>query len=305
MNANNDSGDHDPSSARVVSSPEDSISVGAIDKQISDSLIERVEQDNRSIEAVVRSLIAEAEDALAGNSPYDAEAVFETIHYFLIHDDRIRRPSRADDDTLDASTKIRFEDHRDSRRASGSDSTPREEFETQVQVAKALRYIYSYANKTRYIPVRLEKLDIPGMSFPSRETQTHRTKTSRERRDVDEMEEEITINHEDCEHVLVVALPRKGKDSTITSLCGNLKDEHGYKWFSCLDDGRNETPMTAIPNDEKPIKDNLDDFGQEPKAYDAEVFCTGDLRRSRHSSPATSPVSPSTLPISPQWTLFG
>jgi len=100
----------------------------------------------------------------------------------------------------------------------------------------------------------------------------------------DEMEEEITINHEDCEHVLVVALPRKGKDSTITSLCGNLKDEHGYKWFSCLDDGRNETPMTAIPNDEKPIKDNLDDFGQEPKAYDAEVFV-----------PATSGV-PDTLP---------
>jgi len=27
-------------------------------------------------------LIAEAEDALAGNSPYDAEAVLETIHYF-------------------------------------------------------------------------------------------------------------------------------------------------------------------------------------------------------------------------------
>jgi len=80
---------HDPSSASSVQ-PEDSISVGeAIDKQISDSLIERVEQDNRSIEAVVRSLIAEAEDALAGNSPYDAEAVLETIHYFLIHDDRI------------------------------------------------------------------------------------------------------------------------------------------------------------------------------------------------------------------------
>jgi len=89
MNANNDSETHDPSSASSVQ-PEDSISVGeAIDKQISDSLIERVEQDNRSIEAVVRSLIAEAEDALAGNSPYDAEAVLETIHYFLIHDDRI------------------------------------------------------------------------------------------------------------------------------------------------------------------------------------------------------------------------
>jgi len=169
MNANNDSETHDPSSASSVQ-PEDSISVGeAIDKQISDSLIERVEQDNRSIEAVVRSLIAEAEDALAGNSPYDAEAVLETIHYFLIHDDRIDDLLAPHDDTLDASTKIRFEDHRDSR-ASGQTPPPREEFETQVQVAKALRYIYSYANKTRYIPVRLEKLDIPGMSSLSRET---------------------------------------------------------------------------------------------------------------------------------------
>jgi len=42
MNANNDSETHDPSSASSVQ-PEDSISVGeAIDKQISDSLIERV-----------------------------------------------------------------------------------------------------------------------------------------------------------------------------------------------------------------------------------------------------------------------
>jgi len=41
MNANNDSETHDPSSASSVQ-PEDSISVGeAIDKQISDSLIER------------------------------------------------------------------------------------------------------------------------------------------------------------------------------------------------------------------------------------------------------------------------
>jgi len=46
---------------------------------------------------------------------------------------------------------------------------------------------------------------------------------------IDEMEEEITINHEDAEHVLVIALPRKGKDSTITSICGNMMDEHNYK----------------------------------------------------------------------------
>jgi len=233
-------------------------------------------------------LIAEAEDALAGNSPYDAEAVLETIHYFLIHDDRIDDLLAPHDDARRLNEdSVRGPPRQPSVR---SDSTPREEFETQVQVAKALRYIYSYANKTRYIPVRLEKLDIPGMSSPVEgDPKPIGRKRVGKDETFDEMEEEITINHEDCEHVLVVALPRKGKDSTITSLCGNLKDEHGYKWFSCLDDGRNETPMTAIPNDEKPIKDNLDDFGQEPKAYDAEVFVPATSGRSRHSTQQLHP----------------
>ncbi|MFD1572210.1 hypothetical protein [Halorubrum laminariae] len=48
----------DPSNASSVQ-PEDPISVGeAIDQRITDSLIERVEKDNHSIEAVVRNLIA-------------------------------------------------------------------------------------------------------------------------------------------------------------------------------------------------------------------------------------------------------
>jgi len=183
MNANNDSETHDPSSASSVQ-PEDSISVGeAIDKQISDSLIERVEQDNRSIEAVVRSLIAEAEDALAGNSPYDAEAVLETIHYFLIHDDRIDDLLAPHDDTLDASTKIRFEDHRDSR-ASGQ--TP--------PLVKSLRRRYrSQRRSDTSTRTRIRHGTSPSgwrnstfrvCPLLSRDPQTHRTKTSRERRDV-------------------------------------------------------------------------------------------------------------------------
>ncbi|WP_066418763.1 hypothetical protein [Halorubrum aethiopicum] len=264
--------DHDPSNASSVQ-PEDTISVAeAIDQRITDSLLERVERDNRSIEAVVRNLIAEAENALAGDSKHDAGEVLETIHYFLIHDDRIDDLLSPYDDTLDTATKIRFEDHRDTR-AAGQTPPPKQEFQTQVQIAKALRYIYSYANKTRYLPVRMELLDIPGATSPVEgdPTPIGRRRVGKDET-LDELSEEITISHEDCEHALVIALPRKGKDSTITSICGNLKDEHGYKWFSCLDDGRNETPMTAIPNDEAPIKENLAEFGQEPKAYDSEVF---------------------------------
>jgi len=51
-----------------------------------------------------------------------------------------------------------------------------------------------------------------------------------------------------------------------------MMDEHNYKWFSCLDDGRNETPMTAIPNDEPPILENLEKFDQRPKAYKSRVY---------------------------------
>jgi len=107
--------EYDPSSASSVQ-PEDNTTVAeAIDRRVTDSLVDRIERDNRSIEAVVRNLIAEAENALAGDSKYDAEAVLETIHYFLIHDDRTSELLAPTDDTLDTATKIRFEDHCDTR----------------------------------------------------------------------------------------------------------------------------------------------------------------------------------------------
>jgi len=234
--------EYDPSSASSVQ-PEDNTTVAeAIDRRVTDSLVDRIERDNRSIEAVVRNLIAEAENALAGDSKYDAEAVLETIHYFLIHDDRTSELLAPTDDTLDTATKIRFEDHCDTREA-GQTPPTREEFETQVQVAKGLKYIYAYTDKTRYIPVRMEKLNVKGAtsSVEGDPTPIGRRRVGKDET-IDELSEEITINHEDAEHVLVIALPRKGKDSTITSICGNMMDEHNYKWFSCLDDGATRRP---------------------------------------------------------------
>lgn len=61
------------------------------------------------------------------------------------------------------------------------------------------------------------------------------------------------IPYEACDHILTSASPRRGKDSTNARIYGNLKDQHGYKWVSILDDGRNELPMIAIPNNEDAI----------------------------------------------------
>jgi len=257
--------EYDPSSASSVQ-PEDNTTVAeAIDRRHRQS--RRPDRTRQPLDRGGRPQPdREAENALAGDSKYDAEAVLETIHYFLIHDDRTSELLAPTDDTLDTATKIRFEDHCDTREA-GQTPPTREEFETQVQVAKGLKYIYAYTDKTRYIPVRMEKLNVKGAtsSVEGDPTPIGRRRVGKDET-IDELSEEITINHEDAEHVLVIALPRKGKDSTITSICGNMMDEHNYKWFSCLDDdGRNETPMTAIPNDEPPILENLEKFDQRPK----------------------------------------
>jgi hypothetical protein len=253
--------------------PEDSRTVDeAVDSRVSKRVKDRIEDDNQEIETVVRELIAEADDALAGDSPFDAEEVLHDIHYYLRHDDRLAAVLSPQNDDVEHKTKIQFRNHM--RLRDGGKTPPTNaEFKTAVKVAKALQYIYSYADTTRYIPVRMEKLDLPGAKSTVKgdPTPIGRRRIGKSQK-LDETAEEVLINHDDCEHVLVVALPRKGKDSTIVNICGNLKDEHGYKWFSCLDDGRNETPMTAIPNDEPPIKDNLEQFNQGPKAYDSRVY---------------------------------
>jgi hypothetical protein len=267
------SSEHDDPTRAPSVQPTDSVDIDdAIESRVKERVVDRIEEDNRAIEAVVRELISEADAALAGESEYDAAEVLETIHYFLRNDDRLGEVLHPKTDDLDRQTKIQFRIHMRAR-DEGQQPPARQEYKTAVKVSKALRYIYAYQDTTRYVPVRMERLDIPGAKSPKEGeiTPVGRRRIGKSQR-LDETKEEVLINHDDCEHCLVIALPRKGKDSTIVNMCGNLKDEHGYKWFSCLDDGRNETPMTGIPNDEEPIQENLEQFNQEPKAYKSRVY---------------------------------
>lgn len=154
-------------------------------------------------------------------------------------------------------------------------------FRALVHAAKALGFMGGYQDKTRYAPVVMETLDMPGAS--SEVQDGGQTPIGRRRLAADstmDLEDAgVEIPHKDCEHIMVVANPRQGKDSTICRICGNLKREHGYKWISIYDDGRHETPMIALPNEDPAIHDVLDAFDQEPRGYETTVWvpATDDL----------------------------
>ncbi|MFC7134341.1 MULTISPECIES: hypothetical protein [Salinibaculum] len=147
-------------------------------------------------------------------------------------------------------------------------------FRAIVHVARELGYLGGYADKSRYTAVVMETLDVPGANSKVREGE--QTPIGRRRLSADSTQDlddaRVEIPHKDCEHIMAVANPRQGKDSTIARICGNLKREHGYKWISLYDDGRNETPMIALPNEDPAIHDVLDEFGQEPRGYETTVF---------------------------------
>lgn len=253
--------------------PRDSEDVDeAVQKAIEHRLERRFEFNNRQTEVIVRKLLRMADDALAGEGSQPPEPILETIHRIIRDDDRIDDLLRPQDDRLDRATKYQFR-QQCRLRDNGKHPPADREHATLVKISKALEYIYAYSDTSRYAPVRFERLDVQGgaSSTSGPITPIGRRRVGREEL-VDTDEIAPTINHDDCEHVLAVALPRKGKDSMIASMCGNLKDEHGYKWFSCFDDGRNETPMIAIPSDDPNIRRNLSQFGQEPKGYDTVVY---------------------------------
>ncbi|NHN50025.1 hypothetical protein G9464_20870 [Halostella sp. JP-L12] len=186
---------------------------------------------------------------------------------------------------VDRETKLAFQKQMDIRDRGETPPDAGNEFETQVRLAIELGYLSSIRDTTPYAPVTLQQLDLPG-GASSKQGDITPIGRKRMRADQAQSPDDVApvISHEDCEHILVVALPRQGKDSTIASICGNLKDEHPYKWFSCYDDGRNETPMIATPSDDEGIKENLEEFGQGPKGYETVVYV-----------PATSGV-PEVLP---------
>ncbi|WP_135823090.1 hypothetical protein [Halostella litorea] len=227
-------------------------------------------------QATVRSLVVEARQALTGQSPRPVEDLLLAIHWHLReHPDLsdVLAPWYDGEYITDAE-KLEFRDQMGLRDRQQSPPDPMAEFETQARLGKELGYLNSLRDPSNYAPVRLEKLDpdeVPHAPDIDEVTPIGRRRVGAG--DAANLEnKEVVIPHDDCDHILAIAKPREGKDSTLTSIGVNLWREHGYKYVSLHDDGRMETPMLSIPNDEKQIRENLKWFNQQPKAMDTEVF---------------------------------
>lgn len=254
--------------------PEDRTDTRSIARDKLESRIKhRTRKESREVEAYVRKLHREVENAIAGTEDTDRhpEALLEELHLYLWHDPGWPNVTHTDGPPSPA-TAYQFNQIHD-RFMQGADISPDLWYEVLADVAKGLGYYHSLEDLTRYEPVRFSKIDpAPGKASTSGEV----TPIGRIRIGADEPigpgDRSPIIEHKSCEHILSVALPRQGKDSTNVSLCANLKEDHNYKWISLWDDGRDETNMIGIPNDEEPIRENLDDMGQEPKGFDTRVY---------------------------------
>lgn len=229
---------------------------------------ERAEQD-----ATVRKLLEQARKALAGASDHDLEQLLNAAHWLIRDHPELETVLRPDYDGLTPGLKSRFRDHMATRDRGDQPPAPADELEALFKVALELEVVYSVEDTSWYEPVRFSKIDpAPGKASTSGEV----TPIGRIRIGADEPigpgDRLPIIEHKSCEHILSVALPRQGKDSTNVSICANLKEDHQYKWISLWDDGRDETNMISIPNDEEPIRENLDEMGQEPEAFDTRVY---------------------------------
>jgi hypothetical protein len=233
----------------------------------------------REDKARVRGLLRSAQAAIIGESESDVDAVLSEIQALLSGDDELARVLAPGFDGLADRKKVawrRYSRRRERWRADDVDAGEwprRDEYQTYVAVAKALQTIHAGTDQTRYAPVTMEKLDVRGARSP---VDGDPTPIGRVRVRADSsvrLEKRATeIPHVDCEHVLVIANPREGKDALIARIAGNLKTEHGYKWVALHDDGRNETPMICAPNDETAIQQSLQSFGQSPEGYKTKVF---------------------------------
>lgn len=273
--------------------PEDDTSPATAAKNlIKERTEERQQQKQRNRDAYIRKLLKTCEKSLV--DPYQVavptEAFLQELATFIANHEllgEILAPSGAE---LDPEMKLRvrnlLEDRGDIARGDREEPRlgPEREFMAYVEAAAALGVIDGYNDLTRYAPVQLETirqsnvddLDEAGVVGKVRLGATDSRSKEKAR---------AVIPHDDCEHILIVAKPRQGKDSTGARLIGSLVDDHGYKAFSMYDDGRYETPMWAIPNDEEELVELIENkFGQVPKGYKTRVYI-----------PATSSV-PDELP---------
>jgi len=243
----------------------------AAENLLKERIEQRLYQENLQIEAEVRSLISDAEAALVGQSDDNPEQLLSRAHWLLWLDPDRKEMLRGDElPNWAASQFTRI----NRLRTRGRRPDPNDEYPVLLEVAKAQGYISAATDKTNYAPITLEHVDKKGYSSTVDEEDVLPIGRKRMNKESTASIEFMSaaIPHESCDHILTTASPRQGKDSTNARICGNLKDQHGYKWVSILDDGRNELPMIAIPNDEEPIRRSLERLGQEPKAYDTRVY---------------------------------
>lgn len=243
----------------------------AAENLLKERVEQRLFQEHLEVEAAVRSLISDAEAALTGHADDDPEELLSRAHWFLWLDPDRQAVLRGDElPSWAASQFARI--HRLRKRGRRPD--PEDEYPVLLEVAKAQGYLSAATDKTDYAPITLEHVDKKGYSSTVDEDDVLPVGRKRMKKDSTASIEYMSaaIPHESCDHILTTASPRQGKDSTNARICGNLKDQHGYKWVSILDDGRNELPMIAIPNDEEAIRRSLERLGQEPKAYDTRVY---------------------------------
>ncbi|APX00190.1 hypothetical protein CHINAEXTREME_20470 (plasmid) [Halobiforma lacisalsi AJ5] len=255
----------------------DETDVGTALENLQQQSAEQTEKQSRAEhEALVRKLIAETRWSLSGDGAYPADDLLRTLHWILKRDDdleSILQPAY-DGEFVDSGTKARFRDHMAARANGYSPPSPERELETLTKIAKELNHLTSLTDPSQYAPVYLEKLDpeeVPHAPDIDEVTPIGRRRVSKDEA-ADLEDKEVAIPHDDCDHILAIAKPREGKDSTLTSIGMNLWREHGYKYISLHDDGRMETPMLAIPNDEEVIRNNLERFNQQPRAMDTTVY---------------------------------
>lgn len=249
----------------------------AVENNIAAKAREREYELQKEMEARARELLRSTYAAFIGMTDYDPDERLSKLQAYLEAAPALEVALDPDNDALDDVHKRNYRKlaRRRNRWRNGDDITLplKAELVTYVAVMKAVRYIHASNDFTRMAPVTLEKLTIEGARSPIEGEPTpigRRRVGAGSTRDLEEAAVEIPLV--DCEHLMVIANPRAGKDALLARIGGNLKDEHGYKWVSLHDDGRNETPMIAIPNDEDPIRESLARFGQEPKGYPTKVY---------------------------------
>lgn len=249
----------------------------AIRNKVAKHVREAEYERRQEARARTRELMSEVEAALAGETERDPIEVLDELAAQIEADPRLEEVLAPVHDGLDTQVKMMYHRLRDLRERwrEGEDvELPIvAEYRTLVQVSEAIGTIYAASDGTRYAPVTLEKLDLRGARSTVEGEPTPIGRVRIGKGSTATIEDRATeIPHSDCEHILAIANPREGKDSLICRIAGNLKDEHGYKWVSLHDDGRFETSMIAVPNDEEPIQESLKNFGQEPMGYPTKVY---------------------------------